>query len=101
MTTSMSNYAAIRPAPMTAAQHAMLKRIDATDRGLGVLLPFKSSMVHDVFSRFWIVPGEYPWCRDIKRLRFRLTAAGRLMMQQHDLASRHLLRIPCRRLPRA
>lgn len=101
MTLSKSNYAAFRPAPMTAAQHALLKQVANNDAGLGVLLPMKNTMVHDAVGRFWIVPGEYPWCRDQKRLRFSLTAAGRLMMEQHDLACRHLLRIPRRRLPRA
>lgn len=101
MTSVIECIPAARPAPMTAAQHALLKRIGEADVGLGVLLPMNSTVVHDAVGRCWIVPGEFPWCRDIKRLRFRLTAIGRLMMQQHERAASQLRRIPRRRLPRA
>ncbi|WP_372393821.1 hypothetical protein ABMY26_00700 (plasmid) [Azospirillum sp. HJ39] len=86
---------------MTAAQHALLKRVHSADAGLGVLLPMDSGMVQEIFASRWIKPGEFPWCRDQTRLRFRLTAVGRTMMERHEQAARELHRISRRRLPRA
>lgn len=91
----------MQPAPMTAAQHALLRRIHQTDQGVGVLLSMTSRLTVHAFTRLWIVPTPRPWCHSKSEIRFKLTSAGRQLMLSHEAAGQMIRRIPRRRLPRA
>lgn len=91
----------MRPAPMTAAQHAFLRRIHRADQGLGVLLPMANRLTIHAFTRLWIAPTPRPWCRSKSEIRFKLTSAGRRVMLSHEAVGQMIRRLPRRRLPKA